>query len=300
MVRSLPLLAACFLLGILARRWWRFPASTPQVLNKVILYIALPAVVVKALHTLAFPPGLALAASMMWLVFGGSYALFMAFQRRLRRPSAAALVLTTGLANTAFLGIPMIEGLLGTAAVGPAVVVDQLGSFLVLSTVGLWVALRASTGSIAPWTLLKRVLFFPSFLALGFALLTRSVAFPPGLTMVLARLGDMLTPLALIAVGFQLELGDFRGRVRALAAGLGYRLVLAPLMVLGVFTLLGGRGMLREIVVLQAGMAPMITGGILAADHDLDPPLAALVVGVGIPLSFLSIPLWFALLQALH
>jgi predicted permease len=38
-------------------------------------------------------------------------------------------------------------------------------------------------------------------------------------------------------------------------------------------------------------MAPMITAGILAVEHDLDPPLANLAVSLGILLSLLSVPL---------
>jgi hypothetical protein len=37
-------------------------------------------------------------------------------------------------------------------------------------------------------------------------------------------------------------------------------------------------------------MAPMIGASIVAMDHDLDPPLVTLMLGVGIPLSFLALP----------
>jgi predicted permease len=49
-----------------------------------------------------------------------------------------------------------------------------------------------------------------------------------------------------------------------------------------------------EVSVLQAAMAPMVTSAILASDHGLDPELAALMVGLGIPLSFATVPcaLW--------
>jgi predicted permease len=46
-------------------------------------------------------------------------------------------------------------------------------------------------------------------------------------------------------------------------------------------------------------MAPMITGSIIAAEYDLDGDLAALMVGVGIPLSFLTLPIWFQLLSVI-
>jgi hypothetical protein len=49
--------------------------------------------------------------------------------------------------------------------------------------------------------------------------------------------------------------------------------------------------LVREATVLQTAMAPMVSGALLAAEHELDPELSALMVGLGIPLSFLTAPL---------
>jgi len=38
-------------------------------------------------------------------------------------------------------------------------------------------------------------------------------------------------------------------------------------------------------------MAPQIGAAIVAVDHDLDPALVTLMVGIGMPLSFLALPL---------
>lgn len=43
----------------------------------------------------------------------------------------------------------------------------------------------------------------------------------------------------------------------------------------------------------------MIGAAIVAADHKLDPPLTALMVGIGIPLSFLTVPVWWWVLERL-
>jgi len=41
----------------------------------------------------------------------------------------------------------------------------------------------------------------------------------------------------------------------------------------------------------------MITAGIVAMDHDLDPPLVTMMLGIGIPLSFATLPVWAMLLR---
>jgi hypothetical protein len=45
------------------------------------------------------------------------------------------------------------------------------------------------------------------------------------------------------------------------------------------------------ITIFEAAMAPQIGAAIVAVDHDLDPALVTLMVGIGMPLSFLTLPL---------
>jgi hypothetical protein len=294
------LLAASLLLGAIARRSGRFPEQTPLALNAFVLNVALPALVLRAVHSLTLAPELIAAAATPWLVFGGSWLFFRALGPRLGFPpgTVAALVLTGGLSNTAFVGLPLIEGLMGREALRVAVVVDQLGSFMVLGTVATLFAARAAAKDTRTGSLLERVVGFPPFLALVAAFLLQPWDWPAWVDVVLGRLGDMLTPLALFSVGFQLRLSGVKGRVRALALGLGYKLALAPLAIALLLLLLPGMGRLTfEVSVLQAAMAPMVTSAILATDNGLDPELSALMVGLGIPLSFATVPFVLLLLR---
>ena len=54
-----------------------------------------------------------------------------------------------------------------------------------------------------------------------------------------------------------------------------------------------------SVTVFEAAMGPMIGASIVAMDHELDPPLVTLMVGIGIPLSFLTVPAWWHLLSFL-
>jgi predicted permease len=108
----------------------------------------------------------------------------------------------------------------------------------------------------------------------------------------------MMTPLALFSVGFQLQLGALRERVGPLFVGLTYKLLLAPALAAAVLMLFTDpTTLVWKSTVVQSAMAPMVTGGIIAADHDLDPPLAAAMVGVGIPLSAATLGILLALIS---
>ena len=301
----LGLLGGCLLLGALARRSARFPANTPLALNAFVMNVALPALVLHVVHALHVRPALLAAAAAPWGVFFGALLLVRLTGARLglSPESQAALALTAGLGNTSFVGLPMAEALLGPRGVEVAVVVDQLGSFLALATVASAVAgaaaARASSGGGSGREVLRRVLTFPSFLALVLALATHPFAYPAWLDSSLARLGALLTPLALFSVGFSLRLSGLSAHRSALAVGLGYKMLLAPLVTALLFRLLPpGDPVLAEATVLQVGTAPMVSAALLAAEHRLDPELATRMVGLGIPLSLLSAPALLWLMRA--
>ena len=47
------------------------------------------------------------------------------------------------------------------------------------------------------------------------------------------------------------------------------------------------------------GVGTLLGGAIVASQHGLNPPLVSLVVGAGIILSFVTLPLWYMVLQFL-
>jgi hypothetical protein len=299
---NLVLLVLCLALGLLLRKTGRFPGSTPAALNSFIIHVSLPALALLHVHGIHLDATLLFPATMAWVLFGAGLLFFHGLGRlmKLPRPTVGALMLLGGLGNTSFVGLPMIEAYYGKGQLGVGVITDQLGSFLVLSTLGILVASAYSSGTVSAREVLRRVFLFPPFEAMLLALLLSPVPFPDWLSVVLQRLGDTLTPLALVSVGFQLSLRGLRGELRSLGAGLLYKLVLGPALVALLFAgLLHGRGTALQVTLFEAAMAPMITAGIVAIDHGLNPPLVTLLLGIGIPLSFLALPVWFRLLQGL-
>src|SRR5262245_65665768 len=91
------------------------------------------------------------------------------------------------------------------------------------------------------------------------ALLLLSVTYPAWIATLLDRLGGTLVPLALVSVGFQIQFGESRGRVRELILGLAFKLIAAP-MVFGLLYagLFGGRGEMIQITLVQAAGPPLI------------------------------------------
>lgn len=295
------LLGLCLLLGIFLRHSGRLPTNAVATLNGFVVNVSLPALTLFYVHELKPSSNLFLAALMPWLVFGIGAAFFWALARilKLSRASTGALILTGGLGNTSFIGLPMIETFYGPNFLGVGILIDQLGSYFVLSTLGILVAsIYSSNEGFDIKKIARKIVKFTPFQAFVIALILIPFEYPNWLDVVLQRLGSTLVPLALLSVGFQIRLSHVSGRATPLALGLGFKLVLAPLFIaLLYFGGLGLNGDIWRVTVFEAAMAPMIGASIVAIEHDLDPPLVTLMVGIGIPLSFLTLPAWWYLLQ---
>ena len=296
------LLGACFLLGILLRRLGRLPDNAAAALNGFVVHMSLPALTLAYVHGLKLDTNLILPALMAWVMFGIGCGFFWLAARALgfSRATTGGLMLTGGLANTSFIGLPMIDTFYGPQFLGLGILIDQLGSYFVLSTLGILVASLYSGHSMNAKTVIRKIVLFVPFQAFVLALLLMPFEYPIWLDELLKRLGATLVPIALVSVGYQLQLSHVRGKAYALTVGLVFKLAVAPALILLLFAgVLGAQGQVLSVTVFEAAMGPMIGASIVAIDHELDPPLLTLMVGVGIPLSFLTLPVWWHLLSFL-
>ncbi|UKE52549.1 AEC family transporter [Xanthomonas translucens] len=296
------LILAMLALGKLFARLRALPLNTTDVLNRVVLYLCLPASV------LIYVPRLQLNLSLLglmltpWLLAGVTVLAVLALRRplRLRREEHAALLLCVGLSNSSFIGYPMVRALLGEAALPYAVVYDQFGTFVLLSSFGLYVLARYSGETPpTPRQTLLRMARFPPLWALAFALTLMPKQPPAWIASGLQHLADAMLPLVMLAVGFSIQLRLPREELKPLAAGLLLKLLLLPALAWPLSWALGLRGQLLQANVLESAMPTMITAAVLAISHRLAPRLAAALVGYGILLSLVTLPAWAWLLGAL-
>jgi predicted permease len=296
------LLFVCLIAGMLLRFGRRMPDNAHAALNGFIIHLSLPALILGQLHGLRLTRDLLLPVLMPWLLFGLSAAVLVLAARILRFSASVtgALILTAGLANTSFVGLPMIEAFYGAKDLSTGILIDQLGSYLVLSTFGIIVACLFSAGAASGREIARRIVTFPPLIALMLAFLLMPVTYPQWAVGLLHRLGNTLAPLALVSVGLQLRLDQVAGHRVALGVGLGFKLVVGPLLIALIYVVLLSRSdETTRVTVFESAMGPMIGGSIVAIQHGLSPPLTTLMVGIGITLSFVTVPLWYLGLASL-
>ncbi|RZA36936.1 MAG: AEC family transporter [Lysobacteraceae bacterium] len=282
-------------LGMAFARLKVLPANAAETLNLVVLYVCLPAAIliyVPRLHVDASLAGLVVTP---WLLAAATTALVVLASRlfRFRRDETAVLLLCVGLGNTSFIGYPMVRALLGEHALPYAVVYDQFGTFVLLSTFGLYVLARYDGD--APPTLkqiLLRIIRFPPVWALAAGLSVMPEQPPAWIADALQKLADALLPLVMLAVGSSIQLKLPRDEVKPLATGLLLKLVAMPALALALSLMFGMQGAMLQVNVLESAMPTMITAGALAIAHNLAPRLAAGLVGYAILLSLVTLPAW--------
>jgi len=254
--------------GYLLRKSGKVSSSTSAGINAWVLYLALPAVILKAVPQIRWTTDALFPLAAPLIVLGGAWLFIRLAARPLHwdRGERTALFLSTGLANTSFVGFPLILAFYGPGFLPIGVLRDQV-TFILLSTVGIAALILPQFVDLAP--------LHPLFDAIG----------------------GTLAPLALFSVGLQLSFSQAAKGGRTLLVGLSYKLLVAPALVFGVALLLGIKGPSAQIAIFEAAMAPMITSAVIASEYKTAPHLANALVGIGIPVSFITVTLWWFLLR---
>ena len=298
---SISLIFLCMFAGIALQRVKAFPANGFSALNQFVIYISLPGLALYYIPKIEVGTKLLFPLGVAWIGFLLSFAFFAGLGKLLgwSRKLMGCLILTAGLGNTAFVGFPVIEALYGKAGLETAIIVDQPGTFVVMATLGIIVAAAYSRGQAGASGIIRKIAVFPPFVAfaVGAVMNFLHLDFHDAFQSVFQRLGSTVTPVALVAVGLQLKIDLKSKHWNFLALGLFFKLMLMPAFFLLTYKiLLNGEGLEIDVSIMEAAMAPMITASILASSHGLKPRLAGMMIGIGIPLSFITLAFWYWIL----
>jgi predicted permease len=293
------LLLICPALGWIAARFQWMPSNAPAVINVWLLRIALPAVILEQIPRLNLDTRLLLPALGPLVLVLATIVLMPFLGRRWGwdRHTQGAMVLCWGLGNTSFVGFPLLIAVIGTQALGPAVISDQ-ATFLCTTLIGVPVAAYYAGQQSSVSALMMRVLRFVPFQALAVATLIRllNLSWWEPLDELLKRLGETLSPLALFAVGFQLNPKSMLRYLPMIGIGVLWKMISVPAAMWAGAWIMGVHGLPITVGILQVAMAPMITSGILAKEYGLNPEAANAMVSVGIAVSFVTVPMWYWLI----
>ena len=293
------LILICIFAGIFFRKSGSLPKDAHKGINAWIINLGLPAISFKYLPHLTFKPELlflAVSPLLIW-VFGWLYiTIYGASNKKISKATLGGLKLTALLSNTSFVGFALIIAYFSEKEIGIAIICDQI-TFAILSTVGIFVAIRSSQDQKLEASLLfKKIITFLPMWGFVLALILPHFMDLSPLDQLFDKVASTVGPLALFSVGLQLKFGGWASEIKHISFALLYKLMLAPLLILIVAILLGLKGMVPKIAIFEAAMPTLVTAGIVADQYNLNPKLSNLVVGVGIALSFITTGIWWVIL----
>lgn len=296
------LIFICLLAGVLLRKINTFPKDAHKVLNFIVINISLPSLALLYIPQIEVTSQIIYPAASMYIVFGFALAFFILLSKIFKwdKQTTGALIMTAGLCNSSFVGFPVLVTMFGDESLKTGVIIDQAGSFVILATFGVIVSSYYSSRGFSTKKIIKDILLYPSFIATIIAVGLKVFGYTHDKTTmyVLERLGGLIVILALISVGLQLKVSFKHLPYKELFIGLMFKLILAPALIyLIYYVVMNQRGLEIDVSLMESAMPPMVMGSVMAVSYDLNPKLANLMVGIGIPVSFISLLMWYFLVS---
>jgi predicted permease len=260
------------------------------VLNKIIIYVSLPALIFLAvqradlsLAVIKFP---FFAIVIMLLSLAVAFAAGKIL--RLPPPLMGAFLLVAAFANTGYLGFPMTIGLFGEQNLVKSVFYD-FGTVALLFTVGIMLAGYYGDPE-HKMNIIKEFALFPSVLALAAGLCFNPIPLPEFLIKTLEYLGQATVPIIMLTVGLTLE-GKRIGKYAApLAAILAVKLLISPIFAYATVAAAGLSGADMGVVVLEASMPAVMLSLVVGLKYKLDVEFTSLAILTSIVASLITIP----------
>ena len=255
--------------GFALARWLDASVVT---LTHVVFYALLPCFAFRLLIT-SVATGrqfgmMVLLAVLVMLAMAAAGAL-LSLGLRLSRAESTVFLLVVMFSNGGNYGLPVVSFAFGEEALSYGTVFFLTGSVLT-NTVG---AFLAAAGRRSLRTAAASVLKMPAIYgmaAAGFVLAT-GMPVPTPLLRPITMLSDAALPLMILVLGMQLERASTPKRPALVAAAVCVSLLVAPLVALGLTSLLHVTGAARQAVVVLSSMPVAVATTILAVEFDASP-----------------------------
>jgi len=255
-----------------------------------VIYFSLPFTVFKNLRFLEIKGEVLGVILIAWSAILISFlaAFILGKVLELKEKTFRAFILVSSFGNTAFMGYPFVYALEGSEGLKYAILYDQLGSFVMVITVGLFIAVGRFN--------LKELLLFPPFIALVLSFIFYKVKFPYFFENSIQIISASLIPVILFSLGLRLNFEDIKADYKTLFTALFIKMILSPVLILLVLKTLGFNSLPYRVALIESAMPPMVFAGVLALKYELDFRLAFSAITLGILISLLTVPLFRLLL----
>jgi predicted permease len=283
-------------IGFIGRRALKLD---PQPIARLALYILVPALLFQTLLTtqiqgeeIAQIGAFAIILTVVLVILGGVSARLAGASR----PEAAGLTMAITFINAANYGAPVNLFAFGQEGFDRALVFVVFENILTY-TVGVFVAARGrmpwgrAMGSVARMPVLWAALA-------AIALRVTGLELPLPVQRATQVLSGAAIPVVILLLGLQIAGMRLRRLGARVFGAVGARLLVSPLIGLGLVALLAPAPLTAKVLVLEAAMPTAVNATLIASEFDAEPELVSSAALLGTALSLLTVTAWVAFLQS--
>ena len=264
-------------------------------MTNTLLYIVTPSVIISSFDSMEFSlkaaSDLSIAAICAVITHAVGFAIPFFIFRKKEKQLRTILVCTTALTNCGFMGVPMAEAVLGEKGVFLASV------YISIFNIFVW-TLSFSMFSSGKFNI-KNAILNPGVIGtlIGFVLFFSRLNLPEIISAPIGFMASMNSPLAMIVIGYYLSVSPLKITKTdlSLLLSVGLRLILIPLICLGIFTLIGIKGDLLSACVIPACAPSAAIVMMFAAKFGGDTVAASKGMSYAHILSVVTMPLMITL-----
>ncbi len=260
------------LIGALSKRIGLLKEEDVEILNNIVINMALPCMIFNALYSVdvSLLPSLSILTVYILitsLIVGIlTYSLLKILGWDSKKIWSFMVVVVLG--NTGFLGYPITQGIFGNAGLIRAVFCDISTSitFIILSF--LMILIFGGTMK----TAIRKIITFMPLWAIILGIVFNIFSIPitdVGLTFV-SYLAGATIPLIMISLGLSLNIRGLKNHLKEVSLASVIKLVIYPLIALCVLSLLHITGFNRTIGFIEAAMSSAMLGLVIAITYKLD------------------------------
>jgi malate permease and related proteins len=291
MLVFIPAMVLIISAGYLLKRLGFLGLNDVDTLNKLIIYVTLPALIFLTVQKAKL--GLALAAMPLFSIAVIVLCLAVAYAAgkllKLKPSVLGAFLLVAAMGNTGYLGFPLTIGLLGQSSLVRAVFYD-FGTVTMMFTAGIFIAKKFGESK-GKTSVFIEFITFPSVIALLAGLAANPLPLPGFLGTALNYLGLATVPLIMLTVGLTLEGKRIGSYAWPLVGVLLIKLLLSPVFALLAAKTGGLSSAPLHVVVLEASMPAAMLSLVVGLKHKLDTEFTSLAILISIIASLVTIPI---------
>ncbi len=266
------------LVGMLLKRFNILKEGDGAALSKIVLNITLPSLIFVNLskasinNELLVLPITAIFIVLVTMAIAYIYSRIMSYSKA----TTWTIIIASSMMNTAFIGYPVIMGVLGNEGFVTSIFYDMV---IAVMFVVFGMILVSQFGGNKRQVLKNGITFMPLWaviLGLLFNLFNIPLGYVIGNS--LDYLSQATIPLIMLSLGLKISFSQISDKLKDTVFILSLRLLIAPLIVIMVLKFFNVTGLIYSVAVLDTAMPIAMNALVLSITYDLDNQLMASVI----------------------